>query len=147
MKFVRKNLVPNGPGSVKMIPEEPDDLWLSYNLITEGDTVMAVTMQLVREKLDEMQKLYTDFKSTTHSTFNYVISAIEQQVDEPEDESLEVEDEIASFEVEDPLVEDFKSADLFSEPIDFIFPSHYFINELRVVDFISFDLGFDGDFI
>ncbi|XP_043720647.1 protein PELOTA 1 [Telopea speciosissima] len=47
MKIVRKNLVPDGPGSVKMIPEESDDLWLAYNLICQGDTVMAVTVRKV----------------------------------------------------------------------------------------------------
>ncbi|XP_042514409.1 protein PELOTA 1 isoform X1 [Macadamia integrifolia] len=51
MKVVRRNLVPDGPGSVKMIPEESDDLWLAYNLVCEGDTVMAVT---VRKVLREM---------------------------------------------------------------------------------------------
>ncbi|KAI3472625.1 hypothetical protein Pfo_031087, partial [Paulownia fortunei] len=43
MKIVRRDLVLDGPGSVKMVPEEADDLWLAYNLIAEGDTVVAVT--------------------------------------------------------------------------------------------------------
>ncbi|XP_055801091.1 protein PELOTA 1 [Solanum dulcamara] len=47
MKIVRRDLVPDGPGSVKIIPEEPDDLWVSYNLIAEGDTVLAVTVRKV----------------------------------------------------------------------------------------------------
>eukprot|EP00262_Sarcandra_glabra_P004307 TRINITY_DN1525_c0_g3_i1.p1 TRINITY_DN1525_c0_g3~~TRINITY_DN1525_c0_g3_i1.p1 ORF type:complete len:379 (-),score=71.43 TRINITY_DN1525_c0_g3_i1:218-1354(-) len=51
MKLVRKNVVPNEPGSVKLIPEEPDDLWVIYNLISQGDSVMAVT---VRKVLREM---------------------------------------------------------------------------------------------
>ncbi|XP_010246377.1 PREDICTED: protein PELOTA 1 [Nelumbo nucifera] len=47
MKIVRKDLVPDGPGSVKMIPEESDDLWLAYNLVAEGDSVFAVTVRKV----------------------------------------------------------------------------------------------------
>ncbi|KAK1414912.1 hypothetical protein QVD17_30675 [Tagetes erecta] len=47
MKIVRRDFVPDGPGSVKMIPDESDDLWLAYNLIPPGDTVMAVTIRKV----------------------------------------------------------------------------------------------------
>ncbi|GKD53588.1 protein PELOTA 1, partial [Tanacetum coccineum] len=44
MKILRRDYAPNGPGSVKIIPNESDDLWLAYNLIVPGDTVMAVTI-------------------------------------------------------------------------------------------------------
>lgn len=47
MKIVRRDLTRNGPGSVKMIPVEADDLWIAYNLIVEGDTVLAVTVRKV----------------------------------------------------------------------------------------------------
>ncbi|KAJ8562792.1 hypothetical protein K7X08_031244 [Anisodus acutangulus] len=47
MKIVRRDLVPDGPGSVKIIPEEADDLWVAYNLIAGGDTVLAVTVRKV----------------------------------------------------------------------------------------------------
>ncbi|ONI05149.1 hypothetical protein PRUPE_6G358700 [Prunus persica] len=47
MKIVRKDLVPGGPGSVKMIPVDSDDLWYAYNLIAPGDIVMAVTVRKV----------------------------------------------------------------------------------------------------
>ncbi|KAK1310394.1 hypothetical protein QJS10_CPA08g00257 [Acorus calamus] len=47
MKLVRKDLVRNGPGSVKLIPEEPEDLWQAYNLISVGDNVMAVTVRKI----------------------------------------------------------------------------------------------------
>lgn len=33
--------------SKQMIPDESDDLWLAYNLIAPGDTVMAVTIRFV----------------------------------------------------------------------------------------------------
>ncbi|GJR67669.1 TMV resistance protein N [Tanacetum coccineum] len=45
MKILRRDYAPNGPGSVKIIPNESDDLWLAYNLIVPGDTVMAVTIR------------------------------------------------------------------------------------------------------
>ncbi|KAK4483269.1 hypothetical protein RD792_010454 [Penstemon davidsonii] len=47
MKIVRRDLMRNGPGSVKMVPEESDDLWMAYNLIAEGDTVLAITVRKV----------------------------------------------------------------------------------------------------
>ncbi|KAG1363405.1 protein PELOTA 1 [Cocos nucifera] len=51
MKLVRRDLVSNGPGSVKVVPEEDDDMWHAYNLICVGDSVLAVT---VRKVLREM---------------------------------------------------------------------------------------------
>ncbi|KAE8009878.1 hypothetical protein FH972_006285 [Carpinus fangiana] len=47
MKIVRRDLVPDGPGSVKMVPVDSDDLWYVYNLIAPGDSVMAVTVRKV----------------------------------------------------------------------------------------------------
>lgn len=47
MKIVRRDLVPHGPGSVKMVPVDADDLWYVYNLIAPGDSVMAVTVRKV----------------------------------------------------------------------------------------------------
>ncbi|CAN7014740.1 unnamed protein product, partial [Brassica rapa subsp. trilocularis] len=45
MKIVRRDFVRNGPGSVKMVAEDSDDLWYAYNLIAVGDSVMAVTFR------------------------------------------------------------------------------------------------------
>ncbi|KAH9726806.1 protein PELOTA 1 [Citrus sinensis] len=39
--------MPNGPGSVKMIPVDSDDLWFAYNLVAAGDSVLAVTVRKV----------------------------------------------------------------------------------------------------
>ncbi|KAK1403653.1 The messenger RNA surveillance factor Pelota [Heracleum sosnowskyi] len=47
MKILRRDLVRNGAGSVKMVPEEADDLWLAYNLIAKGDSVLASTVRKV----------------------------------------------------------------------------------------------------
>ncbi|KAF4349188.1 hypothetical protein G4B88_015861 [Cannabis sativa] len=47
MKIVRKDFVRNGPGSVKMVAVDSDDLWYAYNLIAPGDSVMAVTVRKV----------------------------------------------------------------------------------------------------
>ncbi|KAG2721087.1 hypothetical protein I3843_02G052600 [Carya illinoinensis] len=47
MKIVRKDIVRDGPGSVKMVPVDSDDLWFAYNLIATGDSVMAVTVRKV----------------------------------------------------------------------------------------------------
>ncbi|XP_050223557.1 protein PELOTA 1 isoform X1 [Mercurialis annua] len=47
MKITRRDIVRNGPGSVKLTPVESDDLWFAYNLISPGDTVMSVTVRKV----------------------------------------------------------------------------------------------------
>lgn len=47
MKLVHRDFSYNGPGSVKIIPEEDDDMWHAYNLIAAGDTVRAVTVRKV----------------------------------------------------------------------------------------------------
>ncbi|CAF2072359.1 unnamed protein product [Brassica napus] len=45
MKIVRRDFVRDGPGSVKMVAEDSDDLWYAYNLVSTGDSVMAVTFR------------------------------------------------------------------------------------------------------
>jgi protein pelota len=47
MKLLEKDFVLNQRGSVKIIAEEPDDVWLLYNLITIGDVVTADTTRKV----------------------------------------------------------------------------------------------------
>lgn len=47
MKIIRKDFMPNGPGSVKMVPIDSDDLWCAYNLIAPGDSVMSTTVRKV----------------------------------------------------------------------------------------------------
>ncbi|KDP23304.1 hypothetical protein JCGZ_23137 [Jatropha curcas] len=47
MKITRRDIVPDGPGSVKMTPTDADDLWFAYNLIAPGDNIMAVTVRKV----------------------------------------------------------------------------------------------------
>ncbi|PNX59816.1 hypothetical protein L195_g059876, partial [Trifolium pratense] len=52
MKIVRKDLARNGPGCVKMVPVDSDDLWYVYNLIAPGDSIMAVTFRKVLRGAD-----------------------------------------------------------------------------------------------
>ncbi|GAB4814633.1 hypothetical protein N2152v2_001679 [Parachlorella kessleri] len=47
MKLLSRNFSKDGEGSVKMIPEEGEDLWHAYNLIREGDRVTATTFRKV----------------------------------------------------------------------------------------------------
>ncbi|KAF2553585.1 hypothetical protein F2Q68_00037493 [Brassica cretica] len=51
MKIVRRDFVRNGPGSVKMVAEDSDDLWYAYNLIAVRDSVMAVTFRKVQREV------------------------------------------------------------------------------------------------
>ncbi|KAH9305018.1 hypothetical protein KI387_009422 [Taxus chinensis] len=80
MKLVHKDIIPRGPGTVKvqnthaihciytilsmkqvlkhvqlqlpaqLVPGEPDDLWHVYNLISKGDRVLAVTVRKVQRE-------------------------------------------------------------------------------------------------
>ncbi|XVE61602.1 hypothetical protein DITRI_Ditri06bG0053400 [Diplodiscus trichospermus] len=47
MKIVEKNVALNQPGSIKMILDEQDDLWLVYNLLTKGDKIITETTRKV----------------------------------------------------------------------------------------------------
>ncbi|KAL1225763.1 Protein PELOTA 1 [Cardamine amara subsp. amara] len=66
MKIIRKNYFRNGPGSVKMVPEDTDDLWYIYNLITPGDSVMAMTcrkiMREVPNRVRESERIILKLK-------------------------------------------------------------------------------------
>lgn len=48
MKLVHKNIEKDGGGSVVLIPEESEDMWHAYNLISEGDNVRASTIRKVQ---------------------------------------------------------------------------------------------------
>ncbi|KAL4714575.1 hypothetical protein ACJJTC_006621 [Scirpophaga incertulas] len=48
MKLVFKNIEKDGCGSIGLIPEESEDMWHAYNLITEGDSVTASTVRKVQ---------------------------------------------------------------------------------------------------
>ncbi|PWA92965.1 eukaryotic release factor 1 (eRF1) family protein [Artemisia annua] len=61
MKIKGGDYIPDGPGSVEIIPDEPDDLWLAYNLILPGDTVMADT-----KRLGAPTHCRIDFSNTTN---------------------------------------------------------------------------------
>lgn len=50
MKLVEDNIVVNKPGSINSIPEEPDDLWLVYNLVSPGDVVVSNTTRKVHRE-------------------------------------------------------------------------------------------------
>lgn len=49
MKLVYKN-VEKGSGSIKLIPEESEDMWHAYNLISSGDLVTASTIRKVQNE-------------------------------------------------------------------------------------------------
>ncbi|KAJ1378334.1 Translation release factor pelota [Sesbania bispinosa] len=59
MKLLEKDFAPNQTGTVKIIAQEPDDLWILYNLISPGDVVTAETTRKVH--------LESSTKSTTAS--------------------------------------------------------------------------------
>lgn len=48
MKLVKKFIDKDGAGQVSLIPENPEDMWHAYNLISQGDTVRASTIRKVQ---------------------------------------------------------------------------------------------------
>lgn len=50
MKLINKNVDKDGGGSVTLIPEESEDMWHAYNLISEGDCVRASTIRKVQNE-------------------------------------------------------------------------------------------------
>ncbi|WOK98018.1 protein PELOTA 1 isoform X3 [Canna indica] len=79
MKLVRRDLVHGGPGSVKIISEEDDDMWHVYNLIFVGDSVQAVIVRKVIRDLahggwdTECVKLKLEIKVESFSKTNGMI--------------------------------------------------------------------------
>ncbi|XP_074096166.1 protein pelota-like [Cotesia typhae] len=48
MKLLNKNIDRDGGGSVVLVPENPEDMWHAYNLISEGDCVCGSTIRKVQ---------------------------------------------------------------------------------------------------
>ncbi|KAL3270209.1 hypothetical protein HHI36_009265 [Cryptolaemus montrouzieri] len=48
MKLVAKNVTKDGEGDVTLVPEEPEDMWHAYNLISDGDSVRSTTIRKVQ---------------------------------------------------------------------------------------------------
>ncbi|KAK7203931.1 hypothetical protein BZA70DRAFT_259702 [Myxozyma melibiosi] len=47
MKLLAKSLSKDGAGTMKLLPEEPTDIWHAYNLISAGDVLKATTFRRV----------------------------------------------------------------------------------------------------
>ncbi|KAK4875247.1 hypothetical protein RN001_011669 [Aquatica leii] len=50
MKLVYKNVDRDGEGTVGLNPEEPEDMWHAYNLISVGDSVRSTTIRKVQSE-------------------------------------------------------------------------------------------------
>jgi len=50
MKLLNKSIDKDGNGSITLIPEENEDVWHAYNLITEGNYVRASTIRKVQQE-------------------------------------------------------------------------------------------------
>ncbi|KAK3609806.1 hypothetical protein CHS0354_029844 [Potamilus streckersoni] len=50
MKLVSRDIDKNDSGSVSLIPEEAEDMWHAYNLITIGDTLRSTTIRKVQNE-------------------------------------------------------------------------------------------------
>lgn len=50
MKLIHKDIDKGGQGVVTLIPEEPEDMWHAYNLISEGDSVKSSTIRKVQSE-------------------------------------------------------------------------------------------------
>eukprot|EP00899_Mesostigma_viride_P023423 jgi/Mesvir1/4265/Mv22226-RA.1 len=50
MKLIHRDASKDGPGSIKMVAENQEDLWHAYNLITVGDSVTSTTVRKVQKE-------------------------------------------------------------------------------------------------
>jgi len=50
MRLVHRDLDKNGSGQVVLIPEEPEDMWHAYNLVTSGDSIKSTTIRKVKDE-------------------------------------------------------------------------------------------------
>ncbi|KAL3877810.1 hypothetical protein ACJMK2_035457 [Sinanodonta woodiana] len=50
MKLVSRDIDKNDSGSVSLVPEEAEDMWHAYNLITIGDTLRSTTIRKVQNE-------------------------------------------------------------------------------------------------
>ncbi|KAK7245026.1 hypothetical protein RIF29_39856 [Crotalaria pallida] len=67
MKLLDKiDLVVNQTGTVKIVPQESDDLWLLYNLITPGDVVSSETTRKVHLESSNKSTPASRVKLTLH---------------------------------------------------------------------------------
>ncbi|XP_069134543.1 protein pelota homolog [Argopecten irradians] len=48
MKLVSRDIDKNNSGSVTLIPEENEDMWHTYNLVTIGDSLRSTTIRKVQ---------------------------------------------------------------------------------------------------
>ncbi|KAG2314988.1 hypothetical protein Bca52824_018110 [Brassica carinata] len=59
MKILRRDFICDGRGSVKLMAEDSDDLWFTYNLISPGDSVMAITSRKVLKERRNSKRVET----------------------------------------------------------------------------------------
>ena len=45
MKLLGKQLDKNNAGRIKLLPQEPEDLWHAFNIIVVGDRVVTKTIR------------------------------------------------------------------------------------------------------
>ncbi|GJQ83338.1 pelo [Trypoxylus dichotomus] len=50
MKLIYKELDKDGEGTISVIPEDPEDMWHAYNLISEGDSIRGSTIRKVQSE-------------------------------------------------------------------------------------------------
>lgn len=51
LNFFLRNLEKDGRGFIGLIPEEPEDMWHTYHLITVGDHVKSTTVRRVTKDI------------------------------------------------------------------------------------------------
>lgn len=63
-----------------MVPEEADDLWIAYNLIAEGDTVLAVTVRYCSSSTFLMFISVGVSSSSSSSGFFFVVCLVSSKL-------------------------------------------------------------------
>ncbi|CAN4118875.1 unnamed protein product [Withania somnifera] len=56
MKLLDQKLIPNQPGTITIIPENPNDLWFLFNFIVNGDVISALTTRKIQNPSNSANK-------------------------------------------------------------------------------------------
>lgn len=75
MRLIKKNIDRSLSGSLKLEPEEQEDMWHAYNLIAVGDSLRASTVRKVVQTTD------TGSSSTTKKRMALTIEVISVDYD------------------------------------------------------------------
>lgn len=82
MKLLHQQLERNGIGTVKLIPEDSNDMWTIYNLVNIDDTIQSSTLRKVqKDTLSSSNELSSSSSSTHTQKLRIVLTITVETID------------------------------------------------------------------